>query len=94
VTPELDLDRTPVRRLEFVEVGTTVPVTTTPGRRATQTSRKRAGTLEPVALAMAASSGSGSAADADFAIDGIPAQDANQRGSGEPRWSLWGDAEG
>ena len=74
-----------------MEVATTVPVTNPTGRRATA-QRKRTATLEPVAVV--ASSGSGSAGDADRGIDGIPAPDANQRGSGEPRWSLWGDAEG
>ena len=92
IAPDIDLDRTPVRRLEFVEVGTTVPEAKTKDRRATPAARKRAGALGPVAVA--ASGVSGNAADADPGSDGLPAPNMNQRGSGEPRWSLWGDAEG
>jgi hypothetical protein len=90
--PDIDLDRTPVRRLEFVEVGTTAPPARSTGRRAPPAQRKRTGVLDPVAVA--ASSGSGGPAHHAQAIESpVPAPNANQRGSGEPRWSLWGDAE-
>jgi hypothetical protein len=92
VAPDIEFDRTPVRRLEFVEVATTAPVTKPSGRRApTPSPRKRHGSSDPVAVA-AASSSSGPPRDG-VDVEETAALNANQRGSGEPRWSLWGDAE-
>jgi hypothetical protein len=92
--PDIELDRTPVRRLEFVEVGTTAPATTSTGRRApTPARRKRTGTAEPVPVAASSASGDPAHDGPEIAETRAQALNANQRGSGEPRWSLWGDAE-
>jgi len=92
--PDVDLDRTPVRRLEFVEVGTTVAVTKSTGRRATPATRKRTGALDPVAVAASGASGGPARDGLEFDPAPAPAPNANQRDSGEPRWSLWGETEG
>ena len=91
--PDMDLDRTPVRRLEFVEVRTTTgsPVT---GRRPAPAARKRATSPGPVSVTASSRPGGADGNGLGIAIDDTPAPDANQRGPGEPRWSLWGDAEG
>jgi hypothetical protein len=90
VAPEIVLDRTPVRRLEFVEVGGAAPAKT--ARRSPATAKPgRGSTPQPTPVT---SGGRVVPADDDPAIGPIPAPNANQRGSAEPRWSLWGDGEG
>ena len=68
VPPPIDTvdDRTPVRKLEFVEVG---PAPVTPPRSGAASARS----AEPGAA--------------------TPAEPLAPLSQGEPRWSLWGDAE-
>jgi len=73
-------DRTPVRRLEFVEVGASVVGS---GRAGERRSRNRAGEdgeIEPAEVR----------SDAAFALE---ASGAIEPGPPETRWSLWGDLE-
>ena len=76
--PILVPDRTPVRKLEFVEVGTGRPI----GER--RPGRRRAGSpnAAPVAAIPVASSGGSTAETTKL-----------QPGPDEPRWSLWSDGE-
>jgi hypothetical protein len=60
-------DRTPVRKLEFVEVGSA------PSKAPRRRPSNAAGRGESEAL--------------------MPAEPASSVAPGEPRWSLWGDAE-
>ena len=85
---ELDLDRTPVRRLEFVEVRSDPDEE--PEHRLRRRKPEHATRPRP------------SAADADVAVTaGVTATgeaEAHeairpQPGSAEPRWSLWSDGE-
>jgi len=81
--PEIVVERTVVRKLEFVEVrSTTASSVQTSRRKGSTGSRDRSAAPDPVVVASAAAGGDG------------PSPDMNQRGSGEPRWSLWDDAEG
>jgi hypothetical protein len=72
-------DRTPVRKLEFVEVGTGRPIGE--GRPA----RRRASPPEVTAVVASASGASVAAAATDTT--------KLQPGPDEPRWSLWSDGE-
>jgi hypothetical protein len=90
--PEIVVERTAVRKLEFVEVGTATASSAQTGRRTASTgSRRRSAAPDPGVVASA-----GQAAwphDDDRATgDGPQPPDTNQRGSVEPRWSLWDDA--
>jgi hypothetical protein len=91
-TASLDLERTAVRRLEFVEVGATLddepehrlrrrkPATAVAVSRAAPPTREDQDV--PTAVATLAPSGAP-----------LPERIRPQQGSTEPRWSLWSDGE-
>jgi hypothetical protein len=72
-------DRTPVRKLEFVEVGTGRPI------EEARPARRRAASPDVVPVATSAS---------DATVPGRLTETARlQPGPDEPRWSLWSDGE-
>jgi hypothetical protein len=86
-TVDLDLGRTPVRRLEFVEVGASLeeePEHRLRRRKPTTAVRvERSVDPEPSLAAVATAAGAVS-----------PSETIRpQQGSTEPRWSLWSDGE-
>jgi hypothetical protein len=84
---DLDLERTPVRRLEFVEVGAAVEEEPEHRlrRRTSEPATRRARAPGP-APAFSAIASSRSVAN--------PSETSGlQHGSAEPRWSLWSDGE-
>jgi len=79
--PDLDDDRTPVRRLEFVEVRSAPRPAARPGRR---------GGGRRTELVGAAA---GTTGDQVSPVDASPEGDRDAPGAPEPRWSLWGEAD-
>ena len=79
-----DLGRTPVRKLEFVEVTSTR--SESPPPRATGRRRTGLGGRRPAAVAVTAGDGRPTAPDGAAVAAGEPA-------AAEPRWSLWGEAD-
>jgi hypothetical protein len=86
-TVDLDLGRTPVRRLEFVEVGASIDEE--PEHRLRR--RKPATAVRPTPSIDAATPVAGIATASGIA--GPPETMRPQQGSTEPRWSLWSDGE-
>jgi hypothetical protein len=82
--PEVVPDRTPVRRLEFIEVGTGRPIGEGRGAR----SRLDASRGEPPTGVTAAIAGQGPSA----AVRSPGSSGASSAGEAS-RWSLWSDAE-
>lgn len=87
---EMDLDRTPVRRLEFVEVGASLepePEHRLRRRKPEHATRPRPSvtTTTENELALAAAATNPSATPSETVRP--------QPGSAEPRWSLWSDGE-
>jgi hypothetical protein len=84
---DLDLGRTPVRRLEFVEVG--APLAEEPEHRLRR--RKPETAVRATRSVDAAAPVTPVATATDLSV--VPETIRPQQGSTEPRWSLWSDGE-
>jgi hypothetical protein len=83
-TPDDDFDRTPVRRLEFVEVAPSAGATVNAGRRPRRRGAAASSPTRGSATARAGMATGAAGLDEDRAI---------RAASTEPRWSLWSDDE-